>query len=287
MATKLNPTTAKQLKKIGINVKTEEEARKKLLLALKKEGIEGMEDEDTENLIAMVESFVAEVEETEEDDEAENEEVEDTTDTESADIEALAEEMANEEEEDEVEDEEEQKEVDEKPKKEVVKQSKPKAKEKKEKVNRAPKNTNRLNPKDVEEDRKEFEPFLNLFGDKFIHTWISLHGVCIKYNGVNCKRVVATFENVSRKEGNIIGDVHLPSFVKKIDLLDESFIEYKIGQNNVPIIKAIPRSEAVEMCEKLLPEMESWGSIIDSRLGNNRHKMEKTLEEKPKKKSKK
>lgn len=60
MATKLNPATAKKVKALGINAKTEEEAREKLLEILNENGIDGMEEEDTETLIEIAESFVEE-----------------------------------------------------------------------------------------------------------------------------------------------------------------------------------------------------------------------------------
>ena len=69
MATKLNPTTAKKVKALGINAKSEEEAREKLLEILKDNGIDGMEEEDTETLIDIAESFVEEGGETESEEE--------------------------------------------------------------------------------------------------------------------------------------------------------------------------------------------------------------------------
>ena len=55
---KLVPATAKKVKELGINAKTEEEAREKLLEILNENGIDGMEDEDTDALIEIAESFV-------------------------------------------------------------------------------------------------------------------------------------------------------------------------------------------------------------------------------------
>lgn len=58
MAKKLNAATAKRVKALSINVKTEEEAREKLLEILNENGIDGMEDEDIDTLIEIAESFV-------------------------------------------------------------------------------------------------------------------------------------------------------------------------------------------------------------------------------------
>ena len=73
MAKKISDAIAKQLKKLGIkNVTTEDDAREKLLAILEKNGIEGMEDEDTESLIDMAESFIED--DDEDTDDAESEE---------------------------------------------------------------------------------------------------------------------------------------------------------------------------------------------------------------------
>lgn len=90
MATKLNPATAKKVKALGINAKSEEDAREKLLEILKDNGIDGMEEEDTETLIDIAESFVEEGGETESEEqeaeelanEAEEEEEEEETEEE-------------------------------------------------------------------------------------------------------------------------------------------------------------------------------------------------------------
>ena len=127
MATKLNPATAKKVKALGINAKSEEDAREKLLEILKDNGIDGMEEEDTETLIDIAESFV------EEGGETESEEQE-------------AEELANEAEEEETEeekpkakgkkapakdDDDEEEEETEEPEEEETEEEKPKAKGKK------------------------------------------------------------------------------------------------------------------------------------------------------------
>lgn len=57
---KMNVETAKRVKALGINAKNEDEAREKLLEILNENGIEGMEEEDTDTLIEIVESFVDE-----------------------------------------------------------------------------------------------------------------------------------------------------------------------------------------------------------------------------------
>jgi len=58
MGTKLSSSVTKRVKSLGINVKTEEEARKELIKILVKNGIDGMEEEDMDTLIEIAESFV-------------------------------------------------------------------------------------------------------------------------------------------------------------------------------------------------------------------------------------
>ena len=60
MVTKMNTETAKRVKALNITAKNEEEARESLLAILNENGIEGMEEEDTDTLIEIAESFVEE-----------------------------------------------------------------------------------------------------------------------------------------------------------------------------------------------------------------------------------
>lgn len=94
MATKMNAETAKRVKALNINAKNEEEARESLLAILNENGIEGMEEEDTDTLIEIAESFVEEGAAA-----PEAPETDDTND--NADEDALAEEVEAEEEEEE------------------------------------------------------------------------------------------------------------------------------------------------------------------------------------------
>ena len=73
---------AKRAKSLGINAKSEEELREELLKVLEKNGIDGMEEEETITLMEIAESFVEEPETTDEDDD-EVEEVEETEDEEN------------------------------------------------------------------------------------------------------------------------------------------------------------------------------------------------------------
>ena len=57
MVKKLSDQMVKRLKTVGIKAKNEDDAREQLLDFLNKQGIEGMEEEDTDSLIEMAESF--------------------------------------------------------------------------------------------------------------------------------------------------------------------------------------------------------------------------------------
>ena len=73
MATKLTSAVAKRVKALGISAKNEEEAREALIEKLGEEGIDGMEEEDTDTLLEMLESFLLDETETEEDGETDEE----------------------------------------------------------------------------------------------------------------------------------------------------------------------------------------------------------------------
>lgn len=100
---KMNAEIAKRVKALGINAKTEDDAREKLLGILNENGIEGMEEEDTDTLIEIAESFV------EEDGNSDTDDTDSTDESETSDEDALADEVEAEdaEEEDAVEDAEE------------------------------------------------------------------------------------------------------------------------------------------------------------------------------------
>ena len=102
---KMNAEIAKRVKALGINAKTEDDAREKLLEILNENGIEGMEEEDTDTLIEIAESFV------EEGGSSDTDDTDSTDESETSDEDALADEIeaedAEEEDVDEAEDAEE------------------------------------------------------------------------------------------------------------------------------------------------------------------------------------
>jgi hypothetical protein len=84
---KMNAEIAKRVKALGINAKTEDDAREKLLEILNGNGIEGMEEEDTDTLIEIAESFV------EEGGSSDTDDTDSTDESETSDEDALADEV--------------------------------------------------------------------------------------------------------------------------------------------------------------------------------------------------
>lgn len=84
---KMNAEIAKRVKALGINAKTEDDAREKLLGILNENGIEGMEEEDTDTLIEIAESFV------EDGDSSDTDDTDSTDESETSDEDDLADEV--------------------------------------------------------------------------------------------------------------------------------------------------------------------------------------------------
>ena len=297
MAKKLSAAMAKRLKSMGVNVKTEEDARKKLLAVLEKEGIEGMDDEDLDTLIDMAGSFLegSDTEEEEVDDEKDANDLADEVEEEEAEEETEEEEDSEEEEtddEDDSEEEEEETEEEKKPAKKAAKKEtkKPAAKKKEEKKPAAKKPTKRgvkLDPKNNEEDQDAFKPLRKLFAEKeYVFTWLSNNGVTIKYIGKNGKRGICTIENCTKKtDGTIICNLYLLTMTKETDKLDDMGIAYDLCWTKAPFMKGITLEEAIEILEKVFDIVTSFVTTVDKRLGANRKKMEENLEKGSKKTS--
>ena len=323
MAKKISDAIAKQLKKLGIkNVKTEDEAREKLLAILEKNGIEGMEDEDTESLIDMAESFI----EDDDDDDTETAEAEETDSDESEDEdEDEDEELADEAEEDEDEDEkpakksakkqdkkpakkadkksdeddededdaeEDEDDEDEKPAKKSAKKQEAKKADKKPAAKKQSSSRGvKLYPQKNEDDRSYFKPLHKVFSPKeFDYSWVSTSGVNIRNNGGNSKRSLVLIENctIKQKDGKdvVFCNLYFPILNGHTECLDEAGIDYKPCWNGAPMIKEIPMEEAIEIIEEVLDELVKLAGKIDKRLGDNRKKMEASLKKNEKKAAK-
>lgn len=293
MATKLTAQLSKKLTSLGISVKTEEAAREKLLAILAKEGIDGMEGEETEILIDMAESFidsddVEEMDETEETNDVESEE-EPAEEAKEDEIEALAdeveaedannveaEELAEEEEElAEEKDLQENSDVKETPKKEVKK------KEKAVKERKMGAKGMKLNPKNIVEDRKYFEPLKEFFPDgDFEWNWITSSGITIKSIGKNGKRGVYSIDaSTLQNDNSITCNLYLMTFSKSLEKLEEFGLNYKVAWSGVPFIKNITLDEAIDIIKQTYDDTMAFVGKIDKRLGDNRKKMEKSIQQ--------
>ena len=332
MATKMNAETAKRVKALGINAKSEEAAREELLKILVDNGIEGMEEEDTATLIEIAESFVEEGSSVSD---AENDEPEETT--EDDDAAALAEEVEEEDSEEdadgdiltgmdrtalkayikenslavkvkkswsdddirdairtaeasikdnETEDEEPEKEEAPAPKK-VEKKAVKKAESKDEK--KIGKRGLKLDPKNNEDDRAEFEVLKELFPeDSHAYCWVASAGVTVKYKGKNTQRTMILVENCSKQaDGSVKCNLYLPTFTKQTEVLDEAGLEYEKCWSGAPFIKGTTLAESIEVIKSLMPHITATVQKIDKRLGENRAKMEDSLNKKAAKTSKK
>lgn len=315
MATKMNVETAKRVKALNINAKNEEEARESLLAILNENGIEGMEEEDTDTLIEIAESFVEEGAAAPEAPEAD-----DAND--DADEDALAEEVEAEEEEEETAEETDEGDqfdamdrtalknyikeqgLDIKVKKSwsddvlrdeirkaTAEDAEPEAEEEEETAPAAPakkaekkvgKRGTKIDPKNNEEDRKVFDCLHELFPeDEYIYAWVSSAGVTIKHRGKNSQRAMVLIENCSRQpDESIKCNLYLLTFNKQTEVLEQAGIEYEVCWSGAPFIKGTTLSAAVETIKTLMPYITATVQKIDKRLGENRAKMEESLAKK-------
>ena len=339
MAIKMTAETAKRVKALGINAKSEDAAREELLKILVDNGIEGMEEEDTATLIEIAESFVEEgsaVSETEDEEPVEitdyddaaalAEEVEAEDNQEETDDEHEAEDDSNDPlakmdrtalkayikenslavkvkkswsdddireairtaeasiQDNETEDEEPEASA---PKKASDKKAPKKAEDKgKKKIS---KRGLKLDPKNNEDDRAEFEALKELFPeDEYAYAWVASAGVTIKHIGKNSLRAMLLIENCSKQaDGSVKCNLYLPTFTKQTDVLDEAGVEYEKCWSGAPFIKGTTMAESIEVIKSLMPYITATVQKIDKRLGENRAKMEESLNKKAAKTSKK
>lgn len=300
MATKISKVNAERLKKLGIVAKSEEEAKEVLLQRLEQAGIPGMDEETLDNLIDIVGSF-AELEGEESEAAAE----EPTPAEKQAD--ELAEEAAEEEEEAAAEEpesessEEEESETEEapapKPKKTAAAPKKKTAPAKKEseaaekpakktkKAEKKPSKRNdkgirlkpQTNPEHLDLLRKELSKF---FPEKEFQYVAVSQGISIKFGGANSHPVVIMFENVYSKDGDFATtNVVLNTFRSQAsqDKLADDGVDFVPTWNNLPWLKGIAWSEAMEIVKTYLPDIKAAVSTADNRLGKNREKMEADL----------
>jgi hypothetical protein len=290
MVKKLSDQMVKRLKTVGIKAKNEDDAREQLLDFLNKQGIEGMEEEDTDSLIEMAESFGDEDVDIE-DEKSEDEEADELADEAEEEEEEEEEEDSDDSNDEEETDEEDEEEEEEQPKKKTAKAEKKEAKKPAAKKQISKRGV-KLNPKANDDDQKYFKPLHKLFDPKdYVYAWLSTAGVNIKNKGKNSNRALVLIENCTLK--NIDGketltcNLYFPILNKKTEILEENDIDFETCWNGAPFIKEITFDEAIEIIKQVFDYIIGLVNKIDKKLGDNRKKMEDSLKKSSKKSTKK
>ena len=144
----------------------------------------------------------------------------------------------------------------------------------------------KLDPKNNEDDRVEFEALKELFPEgEYAYAWVASAGVTIKYIGKNSQRAILLIENCSKQaDGSVKCNLYLPTFTKQTDVLDEAGVEYEKCWSDAPFIKGTTMAESIENIKSLMTYITATVQKIDKRLGENRAKMEESLNKKADKK---
>lgn len=273
----------KRLNAMKINVKNEEDARKKLLKILTDNDIDGMEDESIETLLDIAESLVEDIEITEEEEAEElaNEAEEEETEEEEEEEETEESEEEAEEEEEEPEEEEE------KPAKKAApakkEEKKPAAKKETAKKEKASKRGVKIDLKNDTDEQKAFKKiWAKMFPEsEYEYAWLSTNGCTIKHKGANANRGMITVEACTRMDDDTIKvNLYILLLNKKYEILDNHDIDYQRCWNGAPMLKGITMDEAVEIMTTVVGEMTGIVEKLDKKLGDNRKKMEDNLNKK-------
>ena len=145
----------------------------------------------------------------------------------------------------------------------------------------------KLDPKNNEDDRVEFEALKELFPEgEYAYAWVASAGVTIKHIGKNSQRAILLIENCSKQaDGSVKCNLYLPTFTKQTDVLDEAGVEYEKCWSGAPFIKGTTMAESIEIIKSLMTYITATVQKIDKRLGENRAKMEERLNKKADKKA--
>lgn len=308
---KLAENVVKRLEGMRIKARTEEQARTEILRILEESGVDGMEDEDLDTLMDIVESFadettrqlVSRMEIKEEDegdalaDEAEEEEEEEAepvhpepadefTDMDRSQLKQF------------IRDNTLEVKVLKKMSDEEIRDAiraalvtlpatnteKPKA-EKPERERAMGKRGMKLDPKNYVKDREELNDLKRLFPeDRYEYAWLATNGVTIKHKGNNANRSIVTLENCFKQvDGSVRCTAYILALTKQKELLDEAGIEYKPCWNGAPCVKGLTITELIEMLNGFMDTILTNIRKADKRLGENRQRMEENLEKNGKK----
>ena len=145
----------------------------------------------------------------------------------------------------------------------------------------------KLDPKNNEGDRVEFEALKELFPEgEYAYAWVASAGVTIKHIGKNSQRAILLIENCSKQaDGGVKCNLYLPTFTKQTNVLDEAGVEYEKCWSGAPFIKGTTMAESIEIIKSLMTYITATVQKIDKRLGENRAKMEESLNKKADKKA--
>ena len=145
----------------------------------------------------------------------------------------------------------------------------------------------KLDPKNNESDRVEFEALKELFPEgEYAYAWVASAGVTIKHIGKNSQRAILLIENCSKQaDGSVKCNLYLPTFTKQTDVLDEAGVEYEKCWSGSPFSKGTTRAESIEIIKARRTYITATVQKIDKRLGENRAKMEESLNKKADKKA--
>ena len=104
--------------------------------------------------------------------------------------------------------------------------------------------------------------------------------------GKNSQRAILLIENCSKQaDGSVKCNLYLPTFTKQTDVLDEAGVEYEKCWSGAPFIKGTTMAESIEIIKSLMTYITATVQKIDKRLGENRAKMEESLNKKADKKA--
>jgi len=261
-----------RLATVGISAKNDEQAREKMLKFLKEKEMEGLEDEESDTLLELCETFgdteeVAEV----------TDEVEEVTD----EVEEVAEEETPA-----------PKKATTKPAaKPVAKPATPQAPAKKPLTTATPKvataSIERGRKLDINSasDVKMYDELKKLFPEKDYNWKLLTHGgVTIFKRGKNANFPICGFDGVKiPKGGQLIGNFYFNTFRKR-----EKELAVIVGDNEIfrtwsklPYVKEVTVADAVAFCssKEFKADIASFEGK-DKKLGENREKMEKQIEAK-------
>lgn len=277
-----------KLKQMGITAKTVEQATPAVAKILADADMGGMENEDFDILMMMVDSLgYTGAKDDESEDQAAPEE-EKTEASEEDDYDALADEVTQEDEETAAPELEEPAQEPESapapapaPKPKAA--SKPQAAAKP--VKEAKPKATRIDPKNNAADRALFKPLEAIFPPaQFAYDYVTSAGVTIKFKGQNSKRGLFLLENCAALDGQIVKcNMFLNTFTKqeKKDKLVEAGYDFGVSWNNLPEFKGISLEDAIGIITEFKDDILSTVETLDKRLGKQRQKMEDSLAKKP------